>query len=151
MLRAFIEKELQENAEVAVEFYNHALEVLKWGAERWERLPNSPGVFQPTFVRGIKCLRLDALMDVRLICILCGVYAHMRCGAIRLVSRIPAGSLTTTYSQAQTSFSPNSPMRQQNHPCPTPHSSCRSSSTKSEKHTRELQNMLRVERSGLIG
>lgn len=70
MLRAFIEKELQENAEVAVEFYNHALEVLKWGAERWERLPNSPGVFQPTFVRGIKCLRLDALMDVRLICIL---------------------------------------------------------------------------------
>jgi hypothetical protein len=64
MMRAFFEDVLKANPETALEFYTSAIEVLTWGAERWKDVPfdEKGGVFQPTFVRGIKCLRLDAHM-----------------------------------------------------------------------------------------
>lgn len=101
------------------------------------------GIFQPAFLRGIKCLRLDALMDVRFIRLVFDMCAHPHLDATRLVSRVPAGLLTMNYWQAQMIFSPNLRTRQQSHPYRTLHSSCRSSGTPSDKRTRELQNTLR--------
>jgi len=68
-MRAFFEDVLRNNAETALEFYTSAIEVLKWGAERWKDVPSEEkgAIFQPTFMRGVKCLRLDALMKVNFV------------------------------------------------------------------------------------
>ena len=68
MIRAFFEDCLRNNVETALEFYNSAIEVLEWGAERWKDTPSEDkgAIFQPTVARGIKCLRLDALLKVKL-------------------------------------------------------------------------------------
>lgn len=68
-MRAFIEDSLNENVETALDFYTSAIEVLNWGAERWKDVPNEQKgtIFEPTFVRGVKCLHLDALMKVNFI------------------------------------------------------------------------------------
>jgi len=65
-MRAFFEDTLKNNVETALEFYTSAIEVLKWGAERWKDVPSEDkgAIFQPTFMRGIKCLRLDTLVRV---------------------------------------------------------------------------------------
>lgn len=66
VVRAFLEDGLGDNVETAIDFYNSAIEVLEWGAERWKEVPSEDkgAIFQPTFLRGIKCLYLDAFMKV---------------------------------------------------------------------------------------
>ena len=66
MMRAFIEYVFDINVETAVDFYTSALEVLRWGAESWRDVPfgEKGNIFQPTFMRGVKCLRLEALLKV---------------------------------------------------------------------------------------
>jgi len=64
MMRAFLEYAFDGNIEITVDLYTSAIEVLKWGAEIWRDVSSDEkgAVFQPTFMRGVKCLRLDALM-----------------------------------------------------------------------------------------
>jgi len=81
-MRAFFENVLKNNIETALEFYTSAIEVLKWGAERWKDVPSEEkgSIFQPTFVRGVKCLRLDALMKVNFVCPVNNMGTHaLRC------------------------------------------------------------------------
>jgi hypothetical protein len=95
-MRAFFEDALKSSAEIALEFYTHAIEVLTWGAERWKDVPfdEKGNVFQPTFVRGIKCLRLDAHMKVNFVFPAYVVGTHMHYDVIRLATRIPTNSLS---------------------------------------------------------
>ena len=67
MLRAFFEDAVKNSVETALEFYNSALEVLKWGAARWQDVDSEEkgAIFQPTIARGIKCLRLETLLKVK--------------------------------------------------------------------------------------
>lgn len=66
MVRAFFEDKIRDNVETALEFYTSAVDVLKWGAERWQDVSSEEkgAIFQPTIARGIKCLRLDVLLKV---------------------------------------------------------------------------------------
>ena len=66
ILRAFMENGLRSNAGAALEFYTSALEVLQWGSHEWADVPydQKGSIFQPTFIRGVKCLRLDLFMKV---------------------------------------------------------------------------------------
>ncbi|KAI0735555.1 hypothetical protein C8Q76DRAFT_286467 [Earliella scabrosa] len=62
---AHLQNGLRRNVNVALEFLNSTLEVLAWGRERYKNVPDGERgvVFLPTFIRGIKCLRLDMLMS----------------------------------------------------------------------------------------
>ena len=61
-----MEDGLKKNLSGALEFFTSALEVLKWGSEEWKDVPfgDKGSIFQPTFIRGINCLRLETLMKV---------------------------------------------------------------------------------------
>ena len=50
----------------ALEYYNRVVEVLEWGRRVWknETTEDRGIIFQDTFLRGVKCLRLDTLMKV---------------------------------------------------------------------------------------
>ncbi|TFK93035.1 hypothetical protein K466DRAFT_479395 [Polyporus arcularius HHB13444] len=64
IMRAFLEDNLKNNVVTALDFYTSALEVLQWGQELYKDVPFSEKgqIFQPTFIRGVKSLRLDAFM-----------------------------------------------------------------------------------------
>ena len=67
-MRGFIEENLKGNVESALEFYTSALEILRWGTELFQDVAESDRgvIFKSTFIRGVKCLRLNALMEVGL-------------------------------------------------------------------------------------
>jgi hypothetical protein len=79
MMRGFIEYVFDTNVETAVDLYTSALEVLRWGAELWRDVPfgEKGNIFQPTFMRGVKCLRLDALLKVNSMCSTNNVRSHV--------------------------------------------------------------------------
>ena len=58
---------MRDDAESAVQFFTSALDLLQWGNERFRNVSfeDKGAVFQPTFIRGVKCLRLDAFIKVR--------------------------------------------------------------------------------------
>ncbi|KAI1797526.1 hypothetical protein LXA43DRAFT_1056655 [Ganoderma leucocontextum] len=64
MMRGFMEEKLKNNVETALEFYTSALEVLQWGKELWKDVSfdDKGAVFRETFIRGVKCMRLDAFI-----------------------------------------------------------------------------------------
>ena len=66
-MRAFMQSNLTPDIEAALDFYTSAIEVLSWGIDLWKDVPNSEkgSIFQPSFLRGVKCLRLDAMLQVR--------------------------------------------------------------------------------------
>ena len=66
ILRAFMEGALKNNMGASLDFYTSALEVLQWGSTEWKDIPYDQrgSIFQPTFIRGVKCLRLDQFMKV---------------------------------------------------------------------------------------
>ena len=68
-MRAFLEDVMKNNSVTALDFYTSALEVLQWGREMYKDVSYSDKgqIFQPTFIRGVKRLRLDTFMKVRLI------------------------------------------------------------------------------------
>ncbi|KAI0336225.1 hypothetical protein GY45DRAFT_1430362 [Cubamyces sp. BRFM 1775] len=65
IMRAFIQSNLTPDAEAALDFYTSAIEVLSWGIDLWRNVPNSEkgSIFQASFLRGVKCLRLDAMLQ----------------------------------------------------------------------------------------
>jgi hypothetical protein len=68
-MRGFLAGSLNGNGEVALEFYNSALEILRWGAERWKDVPDEEkgAIFEPWFACGIKGLRIGAYLAVSLV------------------------------------------------------------------------------------
>ncbi|RDX56274.1 hypothetical protein OH76DRAFT_1519389 [Lentinus brumalis] len=68
VMRGFVEDRLKGNASTALEYYTSALEVLQWGSRVFADVDDEQRgtVFQPTFIRSVKCFRLDALMGVYL-------------------------------------------------------------------------------------
>lgn len=66
IMRAFMENGLRGNPSSAVHFYGQALKVLDWGRSAWRDLPTEDCgvIFQPTFIRGVRSLRIDVLMQV---------------------------------------------------------------------------------------
>lgn len=117
MMRAFLENALKNNVETALDFYTSATEVLNWGIELWKDVPSDDkgAIFQPTFLRSIKCLRLDVLMKVNS-CPAYNTRAHAHDGITRFTPRIPVNSLSRTSLQRQMISSPNLLMC---HPSPT--------------------------------
>lgn len=65
-MRGFLENGLSDNLDASLEFYNSAVEVLEWGRQVWRNEPkeNRGAVFQSTFLRGVKSLRLEPLAKV---------------------------------------------------------------------------------------
>lgn len=66
IIRGFMEYRLNENFESALEFYTSALDLLQWGRELWKDVSfeDKGAVFQPTFIRAVKGMRLDMLLAV---------------------------------------------------------------------------------------
>ena len=66
-MRAFITDGFGSNKATAIPFYDQAIEVLEWGRQVWRNVPRDDrgAIFEDTFLRGVKCLRLDCYMKVR--------------------------------------------------------------------------------------
>lgn len=66
-MRGFIQGGLVEDADVAIQFYSNAIKVMEWGQIVWKDHPRCERgtVFDKTFARGVRKLRLDALLGVR--------------------------------------------------------------------------------------
>jgi hypothetical protein len=66
IVRGFIEGGIQGNHVAEEEFYRHALDVIEWGRSAWKDVPNSDrgAIFDETFCRGVRAMRLDTLMEV---------------------------------------------------------------------------------------
>lgn len=64
-----MEAGLKRQHELAVERYDKALAILKWGREQWKDVPKEDRgtVFEDSFVRGVRDMRLEAYMEVRYI------------------------------------------------------------------------------------
>ncbi|KAI1798214.1 hypothetical protein LXA43DRAFT_1107045 [Ganoderma leucocontextum] len=64
IMRAFLEERLKGNVETALDFFTSALDLLQWGKELWKDVSfeDKGEVFQPAFIHGVKCLRLEALL-----------------------------------------------------------------------------------------
>ena len=139
-MRAFIEDGVRGNTEAALEFYNSAMEVLEWGSERWKDVPfeEKGAIFQPTFIRGVKCLRLDVLLKVNSMRSNYNACTDIRCNGKMLVNRIRANSLARSWLRKPMVFSRNLPTFRRSQIYLTLDSSCRPSITLRDKHTREL-------------
>ncbi len=59
---------LQNNPGSAVNWFTHAIDVIERGRTIWKDVPKDDrgAVFEATFLRGIKVLRLDSYLHVRL-------------------------------------------------------------------------------------
>ncbi|KAI0688061.1 hypothetical protein C8T65DRAFT_675215 [Cerioporus squamosus] len=64
IMRAFVEERFAGSCEIALELLTSAVEILRWGQTVWKdvRDGDKGAIFQPTFIRGVKCLRLNAYM-----------------------------------------------------------------------------------------
>ncbi|KAI0374550.1 hypothetical protein BV20DRAFT_977181 [Pilatotrama ljubarskyi] len=64
VMRAFIQGNLTEDVNASLDFYTSAIEVLRWGIQLWRDVPQEVkgAMFQDSFLRGVKCLRLDAMI-----------------------------------------------------------------------------------------
>ncbi|KAH9927512.1 uncharacterized protein BXZ73DRAFT_48783 [Epithele typhae] len=68
ILRAFLKDGLEGNPAGSLDVYTSALEVLKWAAEKYKDVPSEERgtVLQPTFIRGVKAMRLNQYMKASL-------------------------------------------------------------------------------------
>ncbi|KAF9817440.1 hypothetical protein IEO21_03397 [Rhodonia placenta] len=66
LMRGFEALQISNKGDVALEFYTRVLTVLDWGRHAWRNvsIKDKGAIFMPTIARGIKCLRLDAMMVV---------------------------------------------------------------------------------------
>lgn len=67
-MRGWVEGGLRGAKPVTVEWLGRALEVLDWGKRAWKNVSrtNRGVIFDSTFIRGVRSLHLDALMEVRI-------------------------------------------------------------------------------------
>jgi len=66
VMRGFIELQLRDKADSAVDFFTKALEVLEQGGKIWKDVPTKDRgvVFESTFARGVQSLRFNALLQL---------------------------------------------------------------------------------------
>lgn len=66
LMRGFEALQISNKGDVALEFYTRVLTVLDWGRHAWRNvsIKDKGAIFMPTIARGIKCLRLDAMMVI---------------------------------------------------------------------------------------
>lgn len=66
MLRGFFENSLQINPVAALDYYERAIEIIEWGRQVCRNVSKDDRgvIFEATFLRGVKSLRLDAAMKV---------------------------------------------------------------------------------------
>ena len=66
VMRAFIDDRIKDDIETALEFFASAMDLLRWGKELWKDVPfeEKGEVFRPAFIRGVRCLHLEALLRV---------------------------------------------------------------------------------------
>ncbi|KAI0358985.1 hypothetical protein OH77DRAFT_1396325 [Trametes cingulata] len=64
IMRAFMQGNLTDDVNAALDFFTSAIEVLQWGIQFWRDVPQAVkgAMFQDSFVRGVKCLRLDVMI-----------------------------------------------------------------------------------------
>lgn len=62
---------LTQKHDMAVEHYDKALAILKWGNEEWKDVPKEDrgAIFEHSFIRGVRGLRLESYMQVSLTCL----------------------------------------------------------------------------------
>lgn len=67
IMRGFMEGGMRRNKSAQVEFLGFALEVLDWGSRAWKDVPKDDrgAIFERTFIRGVRSLHINALMEVR--------------------------------------------------------------------------------------
>ena len=67
MMRAAIEEIVKRRADVSVQFYTYAQELLTWGSQLWKDVPleQKGAIFRPGFIRAVKVARLRAYINVR--------------------------------------------------------------------------------------
>ncbi|THH15780.1 hypothetical protein EW146_g4753 [Bondarzewia mesenterica] len=65
ILRAFIEGGLKKTDAASVRLYDKVLAIQRWGRQQWSDVPRDDRgtVFDDTFVRGVRALRLEAYMQ----------------------------------------------------------------------------------------
>ncbi|KAF7303081.1 TPR-REGION domain-containing protein [Mycena kentingensis (nom. inval.)] len=65
ILRAFVDANFGKTA-TADEFYRRVLDVLEWGARTYANVPKAErgAVFEPTFIRGVRALRLSNVLGL---------------------------------------------------------------------------------------
>jgi hypothetical protein len=66
LMRGFLEGGARANYVAQVEMYSRCIEILEWGQKAWANISceKRGSVFEHTFVRGIRAMRLEALMEV---------------------------------------------------------------------------------------
>ena len=66
ILRAFLEGTVRGNSAATIEFLSRSIEILEWGQRVWKDVPRTERgtIFDDTFVRGVRSMYLDALMQV---------------------------------------------------------------------------------------
>lgn len=70
-MRAFVLDGANGNSAEALQYYDQVIEVLEWGRQVWRHEPkdNRGAVFEATFLRGVKALRMDCYMKVIPVCL----------------------------------------------------------------------------------
>ncbi len=63
-----MESKVRSSPEIGLAFLDSALEVIAFGKERYKDVTDDHrgAIFKPAFIRGIKCMRLDMFMTVRI-------------------------------------------------------------------------------------
>ncbi|KAI0375480.1 TPR-like protein [Pilatotrama ljubarskyi] len=63
-LRAYFAHRSGESEDLALQYYNNVVDVLEWGVRTWHDVPTADRgfIFQRTFIRGIKRLRMEAYL-----------------------------------------------------------------------------------------
>lgn len=66
IMQGFFKDHISNDFVTALDFYNTAIEVLQWGTALWKDVSTEckGAIFQASFLRGVKCLRLDTLAKV---------------------------------------------------------------------------------------
>ncbi len=65
-MRSSFEGGLKNNLDGEVEFLSSVLDVLEWGSQAWEDIPEKDKgvIFSSTFIRGVRSMHLQAYMKV---------------------------------------------------------------------------------------
>ncbi len=65
-MRGSLEGGLKNNTDGEIEFFSSALDVLEWGSQAWEDVPEEDkgAIFSSTFIRGVRSMHLGAYMKV---------------------------------------------------------------------------------------
>ena len=72
-MRAVLDGDIKLDNKASLETYDQVLAILHWGRERWSNVPATDRgvVFDDTFVRGVRSMRIHEHMRVRIASSVC--------------------------------------------------------------------------------